>query len=343
MSSRLAPLLCLALGGALLGGCGGAKDEDTGAAAGDCAEGTNCAEPDGDDGTDGTDGDDGTDGSDTPGLRPVGTPSAACPDVTTTGFLSFDVDGVERRASVVVPRDPDGTMGVVFFFHGLMDTSYGEPTELMVDNLQMQALADELNVVVLLPEAPIFDLFGYQIYLWDLQVETDNDLRLVDDMRACADQQLDIDLERVSAWGFSGGALFTTIVARERGDAFASILESSGGADLEIPIWTELGAAYGTPAHTMPALLQSGGAADVWPDASFVLVDFEAASDVLAGHLVADGHAVVRCQHDRGHTITNPGFTQALGWVVDHRFGAPGPMATSLSSADEAWCALLGG
>lgn len=290
------------------------------------------------DGADGADGEDGDDGI--APLREVAEPSGTCPDLTSTALVDMSVNGVDRRASVVVPRSPSGTMGVVFFFHGLVDTSVAAPTEMMVDNLQMQSIADDLNVVVLLPEAPIYDLFGFEIYLWDLVVETDNDLVLLDDLRSCANDQLDIDLERVAAWGFSGGALFTTVVARERGDVFASVLESSGGADLEIPIWTELGSEYGTPAYQMPALLQSGGEADVWPDPSFPIVDFEAAPDVLADHLVADGHAVIRCHHDRGHTITNAGFVQALDWVVDHTYGAPGPLATELAAADEDWCTV---
>jgi poly(3-hydroxybutyrate) depolymerase len=333
------PVLLLA-GAASLVGCEASEAKtDTGAAGSD--DGGTADGADGDDGADGGDGSDGSDGEGTPGLRPVGEPTAACPDMTSSGYVSFDVDGVERMASVVVPASPSGEMGVLFFFHGLMDTSTGSPSQYMVDGLEMQLLADELNVVVLLPDSPTLDLFGFQVYLWDLLVETDNDLRLIDELRACADQQLEIDLERVSAWGFSGGALFTTVVARERGDVFASILASSGGSDIEVPIWSEPGAAYGTPAYTMPALIQSGGEADVWPDPSIPLVDFQTASDTFAGKLAADGHAVIRCTHSSGHTITNKGFSQAIDWVVDHRFGEPGPMADAVGADDESWCEKL--
>ena len=276
------------------------------------------------------------------GMRPLATPSGACPDLTTSGFVTMQSAGIERSATVVVPAAPSGPMAVVFFFHGLMDpSSTPQPTESMASALNMQSLADTHNAVVLIPEAPIYDLLGFEFFLWDIAVETDADLILFDDLRACSADQLDVDLARTTAWGFSGGALFTTVMASQRGDAFAAIVEASGGSDIEVPIWSEPAARYETPAHKMPALLMSGGESDVWPDPSLAIVDFEAATDTLTDQLASDDHTVVRCWHSTGHNITNAGFNLSIDWLMSHTFGEPSPWAGGDLGGDSDWCELI--
>jgi len=273
------------------------------------------------------------------GLRPLAEPSGACPDLTTSGFVSFESAGETRNASVVVPREPSGPMSVVFFFHGLMDpSSTPEPTEYMVNGLDLQGLANTHNTVILVPEAPLLNLFGFNVFLWDIALESDADLVLFDDLRACSADQLDLNLARTTAWGFSGGALWTTVIASQRGDAFAAVVEASGGSDIDVPIWTDLGAAYETPAHTMPVLLMSGGDSDVWPNASLTIVDFDAATDTLESQLAADGHLVVRCRHTAGHTLTSRGLSLTIDWLTGHAFGEPSPWASGDLGDDADWC-----
>ena len=295
--------------------------------------------------TDGAETTDGTTDDGTPdpldGLRPLATPSGACPDLSSSGYVTFTSNGQERNASVIVPAGASGPMPLVFFFHGLMDPgSTPEPTEYMADALNMQTLADEFGAVIVLPEAPIMDLYGFRFFLWDIALESDDDLVLFDDLRACAADQLDVDLARTTAWGFSGGALWTTVMVSERGDAFAAVVEASGGSDIVVPIWPDPAAAYATSAYTMPALLMSGGESDVWPDASLTLVDFEEATTRLEGQMVGDDHTVVRCHHSAGHTITNKGFLLSLDWVMEHRFGEASPWADGDLGTDADWCTL---
>ncbi len=135
-----------------------------------------------------------------------------------------------------------------------------------------------------------------------------------------------------------GGALFVTVVARDRGDTLASIVEMSGGSDLEIPLFSELFSEYDTPAYDMPALLVSGGSADIWPDPSFTLVDFVAATDKLQGQLSDDGHYVVRCDHGQGHTVTYATMDLAWDWVESHEYGVPSPYLHSGIGDDASWC-----
>lgn len=311
----------LVLAAWVMGGCAPGKGTgELGAAAGDTAAEDTGAAQEG-------------------GLRPLAEPSGACPDLSATGGFTLTSGGVERQGSVVVPAEATGPLKVMFFLHGLMDPgSTPDPTGTMIDGLDLQRVADQNGAIILLPQSGIMSLFGFNFFLWDLITETDGDLILFDDLRACAAAQHALDLEATSAWGFSGGALFTTVLLRERGDAFATVIESSGGSDISVPIWTEPGSAYGTPAAPMPALLMSGGEMDVWPDPSLTLVDFSAATDTLQGKLVDDGSFVVRCLHTSGHTIPRAGYNLAIDWAFSHRFGEPSPYASGLGD-DADWCA----
>jgi predicted esterase len=251
--------------------------------------------------------------------------SGECPDMSTTGLSSFLSSGEERTVSLVIPDGGAANSPVVFFFHGLLDPgSMPQPTEYMVSGLNLQDIADELGVVFVVPESPVQALYGYEFFMWDVWEESDKDVVLFDDLRTCVGQALDVDLGRLHATGFSGGALFTTILARDRGDALASIVELSGGADVQSDLLPGDISMYAKPAYAMPALLVSGGTSDSWPS-GFEVVNFDSATDTLADHLVDDGHYVVRCRHTRGHDIPTSAWNDAQLWLESHEFGEPSP------------------
>lgn len=265
--------------------------------------------------------------------------SGQCPDLSVPGTSSFLSSDVERTATVLFPDDAPADMPVVFFFHGLMSPDQTpEPTAYMAEALDLQALAEETKSVIVLPESRVQEMLGYTFYLWEVAEQDELDLVLFDDLRTCVADVFDPDLRRLSAMGLSGGALFMTVVMRERGDTLASAIEMSGGSDVEVPVFDNPLAAYGTPAYAMPALLATGGENDVWPDPSFVVVDFTAATDTLQEKLLADGHYVVRCEHSRGHTVTPPEFTAAKDWALAHTFGLPSPYAEEGIGDLAEWC-----
>lgn len=268
--------------------------------------------------------------------------SGACPDLSASGTSTFLSSGEERQVTVVIPAEPGEDMSVNFFFHGLTDPSYTDnPGGDTVAGLDLQAVADDTNSVWIAPDAPVQDLYGmFTVYLWDLGLATDHDLVLFDDLRTCVAQTFSVDLKRVNALGFSGGALFTTVVAANRSDTLASAVEMSGGSDLEIPGQKDLWSKYQPLVNPLPVLLSTGGDDDVWPSAQFVVVDFEAASDTLQGELLADGGFVVRCHDDRGHAMTNPEWKWARQWAEEHVFGEPSPFLDGDLSGNEDWCAV---
>jgi predicted esterase len=218
-------------------------------------------------------------------------------------------------------------------------SSTPDPTGAMIRGLRLQQVADTHNALILLPQSGIMELLGFRFFLWDLAVETDGDLVLFDDLRSCAAAQHTLDLDTTTAFGFSGGALFTTVLMRERGDALAAAVEASGGADITAPIWSTPGAAYGSPPNPLPALLISGGEADVWPDPSLTIVDFSAATDTLESKLVSDGHPVVRCRHTSGHSLPQRAYDYALAWAFGHRFAEPSPWRDGPDAENADWCA----
>ncbi len=317
MSSRLSSALASL---ALLSACTG-KADDT-AAPGDDTSG---------------------DGSPQPAeLAPLS--SGACPDFSASGTSTFLSSDEERQVTVIVPASPSGSMPVNFFFHGVTDPSTtSNPGGDTADGLGLQAEADDTNTVWIVPDAPVQNLMGVMdVYLWDLALSTDHDLVLFDDLRTCAAQEQDVDLARLSAAGFSGGALWTTVVAVNRADTLATAVELSGGSDVEAPGFDSLLAEYSTPATDLPVLLTTGAAdVDVWPSESMVIVDFAAATDTLQGELVADDHFVVRCQDEKGHVMSNGDWNIARDWLAAHTFGEPSPYATDGLGGDADWCATV--
>lgn len=269
------------------------------------------------------------------------TSSGECPDLSQSGITTFTSSGETRTVSVRKPSEVNADTQVIVFFHGLMDpTQTPEPTEYMADGLDIARLAEDMNAIFLIPESPVRTEFGQSFYLWDVEGTSPNDMVLFDDLRSCAYEQLEPDMTRLSALGFSGGALFATMVASQRGDTLSTLVEMSGGADVEVIISEGLVAAYSTPAWSLPALLWSGGADDVWPDPSYQIVNFEAATDTLEANLVEDGHFVVRCEHELGHQINNAEWESALTWIAQHRFGEESPYVGADVSELDGSCAI---
>ena len=273
-----------------------------------------------------------------------------CPDFSDSGTSKFTSSGEDRTVTLLLP-DTDGddeveTEGapVVFFFHGLTTPEESsEPSRELAEALDLQGIADETGAIIVVPEAPLREMYDVEFYLWQVDSVDSTDLTLYDDLRTCLSSRLDVDLERVTAVGFSGGALFTTVLLAERGDTLATFVELSGGADVDVPLFTDPFAPYSTPAWTLPGLVVSGGATDVWPSVDAPLVDFEDASDTLTDELVTDSSFVVRCHHDEGHSITWDEYLLTISWLTTHQFGQPSPFAGADLGADADWCVDMGG
>jgi len=272
--------------------------------------------------------------------------SGDCPDMTQSHTTSFTSSGQDRTVTIVVPDEPVDNMPLVFFFHGLLDTvSTPNPTQYMANALGLQAFANEERAVIVLPQSGVLERMGYEFFMWDIEDGESPDLTLFDDLRSCAYSDLGIDLFQVHSMGFSGGALFSTVVARERSPMLASMVEMSGGSDISMLTFDEPLSTYTTPENPVPALLISGGSDDQWPGNGATLVHFSSATDTLQDKLVEDGHFVVRCEHNQGHTVPYTASLAARQWVTSHKLGEPSPIEASgidnLENYSD-WCVISG-
>ncbi len=283
------------------------------------------------DDVDTADGADGDDGGAVAQPDPLVEPSGACPDLSQSGSLQIESSGETRDFTLLLPDPMPEAPGLVFFFHGIANVG-SDPAAQTARSLQLQAAADELGVILVLPVAPVQNLAGIEFHLWDIALETGTDLVLYDDLRTCLSRAHPVDLERVVATGFSGGALFTTVVGANRPGTLAALVEGSGGADIEVPIYDNLASEWFSSEFTFPTLLVTGGDSDKWPNESLTIVDFVLATDTLQAHLVAEEHLVARCDHGRGHTLTQDTFELMIRWSTEHRFGQPSPWETGEAS-----------
>jgi len=275
---------------------------------------------------------------------PTATSSGSCPDMSTSHTTSFQSSGEERTVTIVVPEDAAPDMPLVYFFHGLLDPgSTPEPSDYMASALGLQRLADDAGVAFILPQSGLLERMGFSFFMWNVEDAESNDMVLFDDLRSCAYDELAIDLTRVHAMGMSGGALFTTVVAKERGEVLASIVEMSGGSDIDMVTFDGPLSSYESSDNKMPALLISGGSNDLWPGGGLTLLDFSAATNTLEAKMVADGHFVVRCEHNQGHSVPYAAIDAAWDWVDSHQYGVPSPIeATGIANVDSLsdWCVV---
>ncbi len=246
-----------------------------------------------------------------------------CPDMDTSGISSFSSGGINRKVAVLFPEDLEQGMPLVFNFHGLTNVGT-DPVENSMG--QMQALANANNAVVIMPEARAISLpLVGELLCWGILDDAAADLTLFDDLRTCAANELGVDLKKVSTWGHSGGALWSSVMLMERSTSLAAVVEFSGGADFSIPAVGGPFVSYSSPERQVPVLLSSGGSEDSWPQ-GFAIISFETTTDTLEAGLVADGHRVVRCRHQQGHyAIPSDLWAFSNRWNLEHHFSEESP------------------
>ncbi len=245
--------------------------------------------------------------------------SGACP-VEGARSYSITSNGVERSVYYYMPENPPAGLPVLFYFHPL-----GGTASQMNSYLDLQGWAEENQVIVIAPNAQANNTFE-----WDFWNGKDDDLVLYDDLRSCAVNELGADVTRMYASGMSAGGLWTSFLGTRRGDTLASILPFSGG---DGSLYS-----YQTPAYQFPVLLAYGGDADTWGGGG-VEVDFQAATLQFAAELDADGHDVVLCNHNGGHTLPRETMDITTNWLLGQVYGQPSPFAEGLSGFPD-WCEM---
>jgi hypothetical protein len=265
-------------------------------------------------------------------------------DLATSLNEGFPSGPHTRRFRLVVPRgyDPAGTdrWPVLFAWHWLAGSS-----EMMLREGEIPQAAEQARMIVVVPDQRTENGQPVNPFVWPFITPTmaEDDLRFTDDLLACVSAQYRVDPARVHALGVSAGALWLThLLTTPRARHFASVAVLSGGIGIFRPAfemrWTP-------PEDRFPAMVLWGGERDR------LGIDFHAASLRLREELLLEGHFVVSCTHDRGHTL--PPITPAPGetrfsfvwqFFAAHPYGmapATSPWLTAgLPSSAPSWCEI---
>jgi predicted esterase len=259
------------------------------------------------------------------------TPDAASlPKVTGTcptfaqGKATFAPAGIKPRDVMLSVSDAAKTKDgpVVFFWHG----TGGDPSEAAAAfaTATMKEVMDAGGIVA----APYHDEAAGQLpWFLALGGDRDDDLKVMDEVLACAIRDLGVDTRRVYSAGFSAGAMNTMQVATRRSGYIASIVAFSGSYFGE--------ATPQDPKNLYPAMLFYGGPQDK------VLISFEEGSKNYKTKMTEAGHFVFLCNHGKGHTVPVDGRASAWQFLQDHPFGVrPEPYAKGLPEGFPAYCEL---
>lgn len=256
------------------------------------------------------------------GMAPLATVTdTTCPDLSSTGMITFTSLELERTAYVWFPEEKPANMPVVFIYHAL-----GGTARQLNNYFDLKNWAQENNAIVVVPQSHSSNPFE-----WGFLNVADGaeDLALFDDLRTCLVNDLSADPARFSANGMSAGGLWTTFLSIHRGDTLAAVMPFSGGTGSVV--------SYETPAYAFPTLLAYGGETDTY-NAGTAYVDFMDATLDFAESLAADGHFVVACNHNAGHTYPPTAMDLTRDWLVPHTFGEASPYANGDLSAFPEYC-----
>ena len=99
--------------------------------------------------------------------------SGTCPTIDSSQSIqSFTSNGLEREVQFVLPESPEPGMQPVFFFHGLMPEG-SNPSQQMISALDLQSVANEYNILFILPVSQVWDLVGQRFHLWNIEQGTE--------------------------------------------------------------------------------------------------------------------------------------------------------------------------
>ena len=241
-----------------------------------------------------------------PDLKPYS--GGTCPELVEGANSDFASAGESREFQLKLPEDPVGAP-VVFLWHWL-----GGTASQALQTFRYGQLPEDEGVIVVAPSS-CCDPFEWQFMT---PPEENVDLVFFDDLLTCLDEQFSVDRDRIWATGMSAGGLWTTYLTVERAGWLVATAPFSGGTDPVV--------AYRTPDEPIPVMLTWGGPTDI-----YAVLSFEEASLAFESSLMTDGHFVVECLHDGGHTIPTGGPAAAWEFFEAHPRGvAPEPWADGL-------------
>lgn len=250
------------------------------------------------------------------------TPTGACPTFAS-GDLAFSPEGVSPRSVRIWISEAAETLDgpLVFYWHGTgsspFEAGYG------LRDLVIEEITSMGGVVA----APASDAMSGQWPWYLVSGMRDDDLRIADEVLACARETVGIDERRIHSIGMSAGGLQTTAMSFLRSNYIASVATYSGGFLGQAPPKAE-------PENKFAAMIFHGGQGDV------VVISFQDASEQYRDALRDAGHFAFICNHGAGHTIPQA-QSSVLRFFLDHPWGTePSPYVDGLPEGFPSYCSL---
>ncbi len=158
-------------------------------------------------------------------------------------------------------------------------------------------------------------------------VGRDDDFLLMDEIVACAIKKVGIDTSQIYATGFSAGGIFTVDAAFTRANYLAATAILSGGVGSDFT--------NNEPSNKSAHIVFWGGYSDNMG------YDFTTGSKAFADKVKENNGFVVMCNHGQGHSIPENIFTNALDFLLAHRFNSlPSPYANGLPNGFLEYCKI---
>jgi predicted esterase len=253
-------------------------------------------------------------------LPPGGTPvipavAGECP-AWANGTITFMGLGGIRVAAGAKAGGP--TAPILFYWHGTGSTS-GEYS--LMAGPVANGVVSQGGIIVSFQGTTGGDLYsGTNIF-------GVGDMKLVDQLLACAVRDYNIDPRRVYTMGCSAGGLFSAALASQRSSYIAAAAPNSGGWVLNSP-WQDA---------NKPALMTVHGAAG----RDVVVVDFATTSATADKGFKAHGSFVMDCDTGGTHCGGAPLAGDVWKFFQAHPFGSPSPWAGGLPAGFSSQCKII--
>ncbi|MET0341025.1 MAG: hypothetical protein ABW252_08480 [Polyangiales bacterium] len=240
--------------------------------------------------------------------------TGACPQ-----FRSGSMTVMGSRATVYAGAKKQGTGSLVFYFYG---TGKLGGVSMLPASVRNQ-ITNDGGIVFALQQAKNTGGDCSGTGTWGI-----DDMKILDQVAACAVQEHGIDPRRIYATGCSAGGLFTGCVGIMRSNYIAAVAPNSGGVTI----------GYGKLQRKewMPnAINMHGGGGDN------VIVNFGQTSEAYANYVLKWGGFAVDCNHGSGHCGAGAVYPTAWQFLKDHPYGTkPSPWAAGIPSGSHRSCKI---
>jgi len=255
--------------------------------------------------------------------------TGTCPDFIE-GVITVSPAGNSqpRNVKIWVSDAANGLDGpIVFYWHGTGGSPNEALTGLGIDTIN--AIKAEGGIVVAPYHDPDSGTYPWFLTTYPLQTRED-DLRVADEVLACAIEKIGIDTSRIHSIGMSAGGLQTAQFSFRRSNYIASAVTYSGGIlSCSFPPPNQ------DPSNKFAAMIFHGGVNDI------VVISFKTASECYKNLLIANGNFAFICDHGNGHTMPSGVQDDIWQFFQDHRYGFdPSIYESGLPSDFPSYCGL---